>query len=435
MAESAPQADARPAETLQGQVVAYIDRTPPPLSSQVPSEADADVFSPEVNAEMAEILYYDAILSTGAYCPSSPEAGDASYSASNQEDISCSNEFAQASGPEVPIVVNRNVKSFIAYFQRNGRKHFERWLGRSQTYMGLLRNTLREKGLPEDLSYIAFIESGLNPTAKSRAKAVGMWQFVKGTAQKYGLKVNWWIDERMDPEKATKAAAKYFKDLYGQFGSWYLAAAGYNAGEGRVLRAMKKHRTEDFWTLASYRRPLKRETKEYVPKYLAAMLIAKDPKSYGFELNPGEGLAYDKVVVQQATDLRVIAEAAGTTTEEIKRLNPELLRWFTPPDYPDYEIKIPAGTAQQFEENISKIPVQKRVVFLKHKVAYRETLARISKKYKVPAREIAYLNNLSRTRRHGIRLRPGTVIFIPVRAGMKSNHTLVDTVSILEYQS
>ncbi len=427
-AESAP--EARSADTLQAQVVASIDRTVPSLGT----EAGADVFSPESASDMAEILYYDKLLSTGAYCPSSYDA-EVSYSASNREDISCSNAFAQASGPEVPVVVNRNVKSFISYFQRSGRKHFERWLGRSQTYMALLRNTLREKGLPEDLSYIAFIESGLNPTAKSRAKAVGMWQFVRGTAQKYGLKVNWWIDERMDPEKATKAAARYFKDLYGQFGSWYLAAAGYNAGEGRVLRAMKKHRTEDFWTLASYRRPLKRETKEYVPKYLAAMLIAKDPKSYGFELNPGESLAYDKVRVQQATDLRVIAEAAGTTTEEIKRLNPELLRWFTPPDYPDYEVKIPAGTAQQFEENISKVPVQKRVVFLKHRVANRETLARISKKYKVPASEIAYLNNLGRTRRHGIRLRPGTVIFIPVRAGMKSNNTLADTVSILEYQS
>lgn len=315
--------------------------------------------------------------------------------------------------PDIPIVVNQNVESFIRYFQTSGRKYFEKWLGRSADYMGMLRSILRENGLPEDLSYIALIESGLNPTVRSHANAVGMWQFIKGTATRYGLRVDWWIDERMDPEKATYAAAKYFKNLYGMFDSWYLAAAGYNAGEGRVARAIKKHGTEDFWELASQRKPLHRETREYVPKYLAALTIAKDPESYGFEaVSFDKGLRYDKVGVSQATDLRVIAEASGTTVEEIRRLNPELLRWFTPPNYPGYQVKIPAGTSEAFKRNMSKLPPAKRIAFLQHKVKRGETLSRIAKRYGTGVKPIQYLNNMS-----GTRVKPGTVIMIPVRAG------------------
>lgn len=321
--------------------------------------------------------------------------------------------------PEVPIVVNKNVESFITYFQTSGRKYFEKWLGRSENYMVTLRSILREHGMPEDLSYIALIESGLSPTAKSKANAVGMWQFIKGTAQRYGLRVDWWIDERMDPEKATNAAAKYFKNLYAQFGSWYLAAAGYNAGEGKVARAVKSHGTDDFWVLASQKKPFRRETKDYVPKYLAAMLIAKDPTSYGFEeleYNM-DGLPYDKVRVSQATDLRVIAQAAGTTLDEIKALNPELLRWFTPPNYPDYHIKLPKGTADTFTENMAKLPPAKRIEFRKHKVRPGDTVSKIAKKYGTGASPILYLNKISNSRY----LKPGTLIIVPIRAEKKSN--------------
>ncbi len=314
--------------------------------------------------------------------------------------------------PDVPIVVNKNVESFIKYFQTRGRKYFEKWLGRSKDYMGMLQAILKENGLPEDLSYIALIESGLNPTVRSRANAVGMWQFIKGTATRYGLRVDWWIDERMDPEKATYAAAKYFKNLYGMFDSWYLAAASYNAGEGRVGRAIRKHGTEDFWELASRKKSLHRETKEYVPKYLAAVTIAKDPESYGFEnVDFGEGMKYDKVRVSQATDLRLIADAAGTSVEEIRRLNPELLRWFTPPNYPGYQVKIPAGTSEMYAENMSKVPSAKRIAFLQHKVRRGDTYSKIAKRYGTGVKQIQYLNNLK-----GNRLKPGTVIMIPVRA-------------------
>ncbi|MBI5643735.1 MAG: transglycosylase SLT domain-containing protein [Deltaproteobacteria bacterium] len=323
--------------------------------------------------------------------------------------------FAGNEVPDVPIVVNKNVEAFINYFQTRGRKYFEKWWGRSQDYMTLLQSILRENGLPEDLSYIAFIESGLNPTAKSHANAVGMWQFIRGTAKRYGLRVDWWIDERMDPEKATYAAAKYFKNLYDQFGSWYLAAAGYNAGEGKVARAVKKHNSEDFWVLASQKKPFRRETKEYVPKYLAALMIAKDPESYGFEpVDYNESMPYEKVTISRATDLRVIADAAGTSVEEIKRLNPELLRWFTPPNYPNYQVKIPAGTSEKFAVNMSKIPSTKMISFQMHKVRRGETVARIAKKYGTTVSPILYINNLKSAKY----IKPGTIIAIPVRAGV-----------------
>lgn len=314
--------------------------------------------------------------------------------------------------PDVPIIVNKNVESFIRYFQTNGRKHFEKWLTRSKDYMVMLQSILKENGVPEDLSYIALIESGLNPTVRSHANAVGMWQFIKGTATRYGLRVDWWIDERMDPEKATHAAAKYFKNLYGMFDSWYLAAASYNAGEGRVSRAIKRHGTEDFWQLASYKkRSLHRETREYVPKYLAALTIAKDPESYGFEqVSFNEEMMYDKVRVSQPTDLRVIADAAGTSVEEIRRLNPELLRWFTPPNYPGYMVKIPAGRADMYAENMSRVPAAKRIAFLQHKVKRGETISKIAKRYGTSVKPIQHLNNMT-----GTRLKPGTTIMIPVR--------------------
>lgn len=361
------------------------------------SRPEEDLPSCETSGEMASI---DQTLPVFTIADSAIDAIDALAAES------------VAGLPDVPIVLNKNVESFIRYFQTNGRKHFEKWLGRSKDYMAMLQSILKENGLPEELSYIALIESGLNPTVRSHANAVGMWQFIKGTATRYGLRVDWWIDERMDPEKATYAAAKYFKNLYGMFDSWYLAAAGYNAGEGRVARAIRKHGTEDFWELASVKKSLHRETKEYVPKYLAALTIAKDPEFYGFEaVDFSEGLQYDKVMVPQATDLRVIADAAGTSVEEIRRLNPELLRWFTPPNYPGYQVKIPAGRSEIYAENMSKVPAAKRVAFLQHKVKKGETFSKIAKRYGTGVKQIQYLNNIN-----GTKLKPGTVIMIPVRA-------------------
>lgn len=315
---------------------------------------------------------------------------------------------------DMPIVMNPKVENFMEYFQTRGRGVFTKWLERSQAYMPMVKEILTGAGLPADLAYLALIESGFNPNARSRAKAVGMWQFISGTARKYGLRVNWWIDERKDPEKATLAAATYLNDLYGIFNSWDLAAAGYNAGEGRITRAMKRYDTRDFWELSSQKKALKRETKDYVPKYMAAMVVAKNPEGYGFmDLNYMEPFSYEKVNIPEPIDIKVIAWAAGTTVEEIKRLNPELLRWFTPPDYPDYHIKIPAGTGKMFAERMAQVPKPERLKFHEHKVRKGETLSEIARLYSTDIKQLMHLNEINNPGR----IRAGKLIVVPVRPG------------------
>jgi membrane-bound lytic murein transglycosylase D len=298
---------------------------------------------------------------------------------------------------DIPIVINARVEQFIQYYQTTGRKIFTSWLARSERYIPFMKNLLRENGLPEDLVYMSLIESGFNPYAYSRRKASGPWQFIYLTGKRYGLKVNWWVDERRDPEKSTIAAAKYLKDLYDMFECWYLAAAGYNAGAGKILNAMKRYRTEDFWELTKYRY-LKRETKDYVPQMIAAALIAKDPEKYGFGgIEYQEPLQYEKVEVPAVTDLRLIAEACEISLEELKDLNPELLRWCTPPNSPHYEIKIPVGKKELFVGNFEAIPSQDRFQFKTHIVKRGDTLSGIAKHYRVDVQPILEINRLKRS--------------------------------------
>ena len=314
---------------------------------------------------------------------------------------------------DVPVVVNDKVELFIKYFQTRGRKYFEKWLERSEMYLPMLKDIFRQNGLPEDLAYIALIESGFNPNAKSRARAVGMWQFMKWTGKKYGLKVDLWVDERRDPEKATWAAARYLKNLYGIFNSWHLAAASYNAGEGRVLRALKKHKTDDFWVVAKQKKTLKREARDYIPKYIAAMLIAKEPAKYGFydlEFEPQS--AYAKVAIPGATDLRVIAQACKCSVDDIKELNPELLRWFTPPNESEYEIKLPAEKAEIFKINFAVIPPAERLNFLVHKIKRGETLSTIARRYSTSIESILYLNKMKSAKY----VKVGAELVVPIRA-------------------
>lgn len=318
-------------------------------------------------------------------------------------------------GPVVPVVMNRRVEWFINHFQTEGRWYFRKWLGRTGGYNRLIKGILREKGLPEDLFYVALIESGLSPTVRSRSNAVGMWQFIKPTATRYGLRVDRWIDERRDPEKSTIAAARFLKHLYGRFGSWHMAMAGYNAGEGRVRRAIRRYGSSDYWVLSKYKRgAFRRETRSYVPKYLAAMMIAKDPSLYGFDrLEYADSVSYEKVALQGATDLRVIAKAAGVGVGELRKLNPELLNWFTPPDYPGYEIKLPEGTAAAFRENFAKIPKPERLEFVLHRLKPGETVYGLALRYGTRVSQILYFNNVKNPRR----IRAGRTIIIPVRAG------------------
>ncbi len=314
---------------------------------------------------------------------------------------------------DIPIVINTRVEQFIQYFQTTARKAFTHWLARSEKYIPFMRSLLKENGLPEDLVYLALIESGFNPYAYSRSKASGPWQFIYLTGKRYGLRSNWWMDERRDPEKSTIAAAKYLKDLYDLFECWYLAAASYNAGEKKIATAIKRYRTEDFWELTKYRY-LKQETKDYVPQMIAAALIAKDPEKYGFiDIEYQEPLCYDKVKVPEVTDLHLIAQACEVDIEEIKALNPELSRWCTPPKFPDYEIKIPFGRKELFLNNFENLYTGEPFQFKIHIVKKGESLSKISKLYRVDLEPILEINQLKKISR----LSTGMNLLIPLPKG------------------
>jgi membrane-bound lytic murein transglycosylase D len=305
---------------------------------------------------------------------------------------------------DIPLTINSKVEYFINFFQTTGRGWFAKWLSRSERYIPMMKEVLKREGLPEDLVYLAMIESGFSTHAQSRASAVGPWQFIAGTGKRYSLRIDPWIDERRDPLKSTIAAAMYLKELYGLFNKdWYLAAAGYNAGENKILRAISMYESRDFWQLTrgDY---LKRETKDYVPKLLGAAIIAKEPAKYGFAdvayLPPIE---FDTVVIPSRTDLEVVARAIGVPHEDIRELNPELKRWCTPPDYPDYQLKIPKGKKAVFLREYARIPDDQRyaekAVSVRYRAARGDTLQSIAQRFGVSQEEIIALNNLKRSGR------------------------------------
>ena len=310
---------------------------------------------------------------------------------------------------DVPIDMNDSVEAHIRYFQTTIRDRFEKWLLRSGRYLPMMKKIFKEKGLPEDLVYLCLIESGFNPYAYSRSHAAGPWQFIKSTGRKYNLRVDWWIDERRDPVKSTIAAANYLQDLYTMFGSWPLAMASYNAGEGRVYRAMLKTKSGDFWDLKESRH-LRRETKNYVPKFMAATIIAKNPEAYDFYVDFENPIAYDEVEVTVPVDLRVVAKYLNTTYEELKLLNPELRRWTTPPHYKSYMLKIPYGTTELFTLNYDQITKGQKATWERHLVKMGETLALIAKKYGTTVEAIREVNHLGKKSI----IREGTYLLIPV---------------------
>jgi membrane-bound lytic murein transglycosylase D len=313
---------------------------------------------------------------------------------------------------DIPIVINDQVESFIEYFRTTHRKPFTLWLQRSGRYIPMMKKVLKANGLPEDLVYMALIESGFNPKAYSRRRASGPWQFITRTGKRYGLEVDWWIDERRDPEKSTIAAARHLKDLYDQFSCWYLAAAGYNAGAGKISRAIQRYRTEDFWELTKHKY-LKRETRHYVPKMIAAALIAKEPEKYGFiDIEYDEPIRYEKVEIPDATDLKVIARCCEVDYETIKALNPELKMWCTPPDRPGYEVNIPSGTREKFLKNFSQLGPSERITYRQHQVRQGETLSTIARRYGIKKEPIMQLNDLKSARQ----LRTGSSLIIPIPA-------------------
>jgi len=260
---------------------------------------------------------------------------------------------------DVPTVRSRNVDRHVRYFSYQIRDRFEQWLGRLERYRPTVENIFAEFKLPLDLVFLSLVESGFNTNAVSRAKAVGPWQFMKPTAKMYGLRVDSWVDERRDPVKSTLAAAQYLRDLYHLFGSWPLAMAAYNAGEGKVGRAIARKQDNDFWGLVDTKL-LRRETKEYVPRFLAAAQIAKDPGRFGFTVSPQTPMEFEEVVITRPIHLKTAAQAAGVTHAELKLLNPELRKDMTPPD-PAYLLKVPLGSKKTFLTNLPAYQDSKRV--------------------------------------------------------------------------
>ena len=301
------------------------------------------------------------------------------------------------------------VKRNIDLFSYKIKERFAIWLSRSGKYLDLMKGILKEQNVPEDIVFLPLIESGFNANAYSPARAVGYWQFIASTAKRYGLEINWWRDERKDPVKSTVAAANYLNDLYQIFGSWNLAMAAYNAGEGKILKALNKAKADNYWALLKSRH-IRNETKNYVPKFIAASLIANSPQNFGFyDLEYLQPLNYDLVTIKDPVDLDIIAECAETSVEVIKELNPELRRWCTPPDVSEYSIRIPEGKEDVFNENLSQIPVKKRFTVDTYTVKNRDTLRKISRRTGIPSRVILDLNDSEKV----MPLKAGAVLYIP----------------------
>ncbi|HEX9602458.1 MAG TPA: LysM peptidoglycan-binding domain-containing protein [Myxococcales bacterium] len=311
---------------------------------------------------------------------------------------------------DIPVELNDAVVAYIRFFQTDARVHFTKWLGRSTRFMPMMRGLLEKQGLPLDLVYLSMIESGFSTYAYSFARAAGLWQFVVGTSRRYGLHTDFWVDERRDPIKATIAAARYLKDLKERFhGDWYLAWAGYNAGEGKVDRAIRRESTRDFWRMMSKGRTLRAETKHYVPKLIAAALIAKHPERFGFKVDYAEPWEADELYIADATDLHVIAKTAGITIDEVRDLNPELRRFCTPPG--GWSVRLPKGKKEAFVAEFEKLDAGDRLSFTEHKVERGEPLSKIARAYGVSEGAILRTNGLKSYRQ----VKVGRVLVIPMK--------------------
>jgi membrane-bound lytic murein transglycosylase D len=300
---------------------------------------------------------------------------------------------------DLPIPLNERVLRYVELFQGRLREFLAEGLERGTQYLPMIQSVFRAEGLPLDLAYVPLIESAFKPTALSRAKARGVWQFMRGTGIENGLSQDWYIDERSDPEKATVAAAKYFKTLHKMFGDWHLAMASYNGGPGRMQRAIKRSGRDDFWSLSATSRYLPRETREYVPMILAAVIIAKNPVKYGFDVPAAAAAAVETIEVPPAVDLRRIAEWAGISVDEIQQLNPELRRWTTPIRGESYNLRVPQGAASVIRERLAEAAPNTLNALQWHTVKRGETLTTIARKLRVNRTDLAEANYLRSTSR------------------------------------
>jgi len=325
---------------------------------------------------------------------------------------------------DIPVEMNDAVVAYIRFFQTDAREHFSKWLTRSTRYIPMMRKVLEREGLPLDTVYLAMIESGFSAYAYSFAKAAGPWQLVVGTSRRYGLLTDFWVDERRDPYKSTIAASKYLKELKARFhGDWYLAWAGYNAGEGKISRAIRKEKTTDFWRMMGRGRTLRAETKHYVPKLIAAALIAKHPERFGFHVDYDQPRDFEEVRVPDATDLHVVAKAAGIAFEELRDLNPELRRFCTPPG--GYTLRLPQAKRESFLAEYEKLDAKDRLSFTEHRVEKGEPLGKIARAYGVTEAAILRTNGIRSYRQ----IKPGRMLVIPMAGasrGMLAGSQLED---------
>jgi membrane-bound lytic murein transglycosylase D len=310
---------------------------------------------------------------------------------------------------DIEIPQNSRVLAYVELFTGRLKSYLEEGLSRGARYLPMIQDVFRAEGLPLDLAYVPLIESAFKPNALSRAKAKGMWQFMRGTALENGLKHDWYIDERADPEKATRAAAKYLKTLHAMFDDWHLALASYNGGPGRVQRAMKRSGRSDFWKLSATSRYLPRETRDYVPLILAAIVIARNPAQYQMNVSPLETPLYETVTVSGAVDIRRVAEWAGAPVQELQDLNPELRRWTTPIRATEYELKVPMGAATLINTRLTEQGLDDLAPLSHYTVRKGETLAAVAKKLSVSRSDLAEANYLSSK----ARLQTGQQLIIP----------------------
>jgi membrane-bound lytic murein transglycosylase D len=317
---------------------------------------------------------------------------------------------------ELPLVSNDYVDGVLTYFQNRGRGFIELVLKRVGLYQAIIAEALRKEGLPQELIYLAAAESGFNCFALSRKGAKGIWQFMLSRGEEYGLKKDRWVDEREDPLKSTQAATRHLKDLYQEFGDWYLAMAAYNCGPVTVQKAIENTGYADFWVLRRLH-ALPSDTENYVPIILATTVIAKDPQAYGFQAQPDPSLEWDQAVVSVPTDLRLVAQLIDHPVEELIKLNPSLLRWTTPPDDPKFILNLPPGSKETFEQNIGSIPPDKRIWWRAHKVEGGETIASVAKRFHVSPVALAEVNQVNRN----TPLEQGAHLVLPLAPGKESS--------------
>jgi membrane-bound lytic murein transglycosylase D len=408
---------------VQQDILRGFSSTEPPVADAVPARV-CDISSLEAAGEKISLLDTDLVGNDQAVLLNEDQsevdletlADNLLLAGINQSPPTNEGVTVAAATPlyDFPVVENDKVRYFIDYYTGPGKHVFTRWLQRSGRFLPMMRQVFADHGLPRDLAYLAMVESGFNERAYSWAHAVGPWQFIETTGKGYGLTIDWWYDERRDFEKSTHAAARFLKDLHQRFkGDWYLAVAAYNAGGGKLNRAINKYGSRDFWTLSrgSF---LQQETKNYIPKLLAVLTIAKQPEKYGFtDLDYLEPYQFEVVALPSETDLEVVARLSDTDYETIKTLNPELKRWCTPPGVKGYEIRIPTGSREEFVKRYSVMDASERVSYLRHRIQPGDTLLKLANRHQIRVEDIMSLNSIRNPRV----LQVGSDLILPLKKG------------------